>query len=46
VYEVHYRSTPRMLDALPLLEESFTVADAPPPEQPLLLEEVTCSPTR
>jgi len=40
VYEVHYRSTTRMLDALPLLEESFTVTDAPPPEQPLVLEEL------
>jgi pyrimidine-nucleoside phosphorylase len=40
VYEVHYRSTSKLLAALPLLEESFTVADAPPVEQPLVLEEI------
>ena len=40
VYEVRYRSTTRMLDALPLLEESFTIADAPAPDHPLLLEEL------
>jgi thymidine phosphorylase len=38
VYEVHYRSTTRMLAALPLLEESFTVGDSPPAETPLVLE--------
>jgi pyrimidine-nucleoside phosphorylase len=41
VYEVHYRSTTRMLDALPLLEESFTITDAPGVGQPLVLEEVS-----
>ncbi|MDB5309852.1 MAG: pdp [Gemmataceae bacterium] len=40
VYEVYYRTTSRMLAALPLLEESFTIADAPPAEQPLVLEEI------
>jgi pyrimidine-nucleoside phosphorylase len=40
VYEVRYRTTSRMLAALPLLEESFTIADEPPPEQPLVLEEI------
>lgn len=40
VYEVHYRTTSRMLAALPLLEESFTVTDVPPTEQPLVLEEI------
>jgi pyrimidine-nucleoside phosphorylase len=40
VYEVRYRSTTRMLAALPLLEESFTVADAPPSQEPLVLEEL------
>lgn len=40
VYGVRYRSTARMLAALPLLEESFTISDAPPPEQPLVLEEI------
>jgi pyrimidine-nucleoside phosphorylase len=40
IYEVHYRSTTRMLDALPLLEESFTIGDAAPGDSPLVLEEV------
>jgi thymidine phosphorylase len=40
VYEVHYRSTTRMLDVLPLLEESFQVSDTPPAEQPLVIEEI------
>jgi pyrimidine-nucleoside phosphorylase len=40
IYEVRYRSTMRMLDALPLLEESFTIGDAPPLERPLVLEEM------
>jgi thymidine phosphorylase len=41
IYEVYYRSTAKLMSALPLLEESFTLADAPPPEQPILLEEIT-----
>jgi pyrimidine-nucleoside phosphorylase len=40
VYEVRYRSTAKLLAALPLLEESFRIADEPPPEQPLVLEEL------
>jgi pyrimidine-nucleoside phosphorylase len=40
VYEVHYRSTTKLFDMLPLLEESFAVADAPPAEEPLVLEEI------
>jgi pyrimidine-nucleoside phosphorylase len=40
VYEVRYRSTSKLVAALPLLEESFTVADIPPPAQPLVLEEI------
>ena len=40
VYEIHYRSTAKLFAALPLLEESFTVADAPPVEQQLVLEEI------
>jgi len=40
VYEVHYRTTSRLLAALPLLEESFGVADAPPDPRPLVLEEI------
>jgi thymidine phosphorylase len=40
VYEVHYRSTSKMLAALPLLEESFAIGDAPPTEEPLVLEEL------
>jgi pyrimidine-nucleoside phosphorylase len=38
VYEIRYRSTSKMLAALPVLEESFTIADAPPTELPLILE--------
>src|SRR5262249_22215012 len=34
VYDVRYRNTTRLIDALPLLEVSFKVGDAPPPEQP------------
>jgi thymidine phosphorylase len=40
VLEVHYRSTSRMLDALPLFEESFRIADEPPADEPLVLEEL------
>jgi pyrimidine-nucleoside phosphorylase len=40
VYEIHYRSTARFLNALPLLEESFTIVDAPPKEEPLIPEEM------
>lgn len=40
IYDVRYRSTARLMAALPLLEESFTVADAPPPRGPLVLEEI------
>lgn len=40
VYEVHYRSTTRLLAALPLLEESFTIGDSPPADSPLVLEEI------
>ena len=40
VYEVRYRSTSRFLAALPLLEESFAVADAPPAGEPLVIEEI------
>jgi pyrimidine-nucleoside phosphorylase len=40
VYKVHYRTTSRFLDALPLLEESFTVVDEPPEESPIVLEEI------
>jgi pyrimidine-nucleoside phosphorylase len=40
VYEVRYRSTSKLLAALPLLEESFTVADVPPAGQELVLEEI------
>jgi pyrimidine-nucleoside phosphorylase len=40
VYEVRYRATSRMVAALPLLEVSFRISDAPPPEQPLVLEEI------
>jgi pyrimidine-nucleoside phosphorylase len=40
VYEVYYRSTAKLMAALPLLEESFTIADEPPAEHPMLLEEI------
>ncbi len=40
VYEVRYRSTSKLVAALPLLEESFTIADVQPPEEPLVLEEI------
>ncbi|MBX9584463.1 MAG: thymidine phosphorylase [Gemmataceae bacterium] len=40
VYEVVYRGFGRLLGALPVLEESFTIADAPPPATPVVLEEV------
>jgi thymidine phosphorylase len=40
IYEVHYRSTTRMLDALPLLEESFAIGDFATEDAPLVLEEV------
>lgn len=41
VYEVHYRSTMKLMAALPLLEESFHIADIPPAAHPLVLEELT-----
>lgn len=40
VYEVHYRSSAKLMAALPLLEESFKIADSPPTVYPLLLEEI------
>jgi pyrimidine-nucleoside phosphorylase len=40
LYDVHYRSTARLLAAVPLLEESVRIADDPPPASPLVLEEI------
>lgn len=40
VYDVHYRTTTRLLDAVPLLEESFLIGDSPPRPEPLVLEEI------
>ncbi|MBA4187397.1 MAG: thymidine phosphorylase [Planctomycetaceae bacterium] len=40
IYEVHYRSSAKMMAALPLLEESFTLADTPPVIEPILMEEL------
>jgi pyrimidine-nucleoside phosphorylase len=40
VYEVHYRSSDRLRDALPLLEDSFRISEHPPDARPLLLEEI------
>jgi pyrimidine-nucleoside phosphorylase len=41
VYEVHYRDAGKLGDVLPLLHESFRTGDAPPPELPLVLEELS-----
>jgi pyrimidine-nucleoside phosphorylase len=40
IFEVIYRDGAKLAAAVPLLEGAFTLADAPPPEQPLVLEEV------
>jgi pyrimidine-nucleoside phosphorylase len=40
VYDVHYRSTARLLAAVPLLEESFRIADERQADSPLVLEEI------
>jgi pyrimidine-nucleoside phosphorylase len=39
VYEVRYRSSSKLFAALPVLEESFTIGDAPPADQPLVMED-------
>ncbi len=41
IYEVHYRSTSRLMAALPLLEESVHIGDTPPLPSPLILGEIT-----
>ena len=40
VFEVWYNDESKLPGAVALLEKSFTVADAPPPESPLVLEEI------
>lgn len=40
VYGVRYRTPATRDAALPLLQQSFTVGDAPPAEEPLVLEEL------
>ena len=40
IFEVHYRDAGRLADALGLLSASVTIADSPPPESPLVLEEL------
>jgi pyrimidine-nucleoside phosphorylase len=40
VFEVHYRDGARLVEAMGLLAKAFTVADAPPAEPPLILEEI------
>jgi pyrimidine-nucleoside phosphorylase len=39
VFEVHYRDGAKRVEAMPLLASAFEIGDAPPPEEPLILEE-------
>lgn len=41
IFEVHYRDDWKLKAALPVLESAFKIADEPPPEPPLMLEEIT-----
>ncbi len=40
VFEVHYRDGAKLVAAMPLLAGAFTVGDAPPAAEPLILEEI------
>ncbi len=40
-YEVHYRDAATAATAAQLLDEAFTIGDAPPSLEPLILEEIT-----
>jgi thymidine phosphorylase len=40
VVEVHYRDSGRLQNAVALIEEAYVVGDAPPPEQPQILEAI------
>jgi pyrimidine-nucleoside phosphorylase len=40
VFEVHYNDGAKLVQAMPLLAKAFEVGDAPPKEEPLILEEV------
>ena len=39
--EVHYGSDARLCDALAMLRQAWTIVDAPPPAQPIVLETIT-----
>ncbi|MBP3954287.1 thymidine phosphorylase [Gemmata sp. G18] len=40
VFDVHYRDDAKLALSLPLLAEAFQVGDAPPADEPLILEEL------
>jgi pyrimidine-nucleoside phosphorylase len=40
VVEIHYRDSGRLQNAVALIEEAYVVGDAPPPEQPQILEAI------
>jgi thymidine phosphorylase len=40
IYVVQYGHEEKLAAALPLLRNSFRIGDAPPPERPLVLEEL------
>jgi thymidine phosphorylase len=40
VFEVHYRDGAKLAEAMTLLASAFIVGDAPPTEEPLILEEI------
>jgi pyrimidine-nucleoside phosphorylase len=42
--EIHYRAEHRLTEAATLLQRAWRIADAPPPERPLILETVVVSP--
>ena len=40
VFEVHYGDAAKLAEALPLLAGAFTIGDAPPAAEPIILEEI------
>jgi pyrimidine-nucleoside phosphorylase len=40
VFEVHYHDGAKLVAAMPLLAKAFEIGDAPPKEEPLVLEEI------
>ncbi|MCI0701629.1 MAG: thymidine phosphorylase [Planctomycetia bacterium] len=40
VFEVHYRDGAKLVEVMPMLASAFTVGDAAPAEEPLVLEEI------